>query len=125
MKGLKLRAYYQTFTKLLADIVWSHDSTEAIRFFVEGLNPDALPSNLKLVVHDCTNYPGVTVMQVFAYAERKLSLAHGENYNNVSLPSNRTTNVGDKPKVRRGRRQRRNVKYYVQYRHPYNKYGVP
>eukprot|EP00959_Pyramimonas_sp_CCMP1952_P123239 2576581-Pyramimonas_sp.AAC.1 len=34
-------------------------------------------------------------MQLFAYAERKLSLAYGENYNNVSLPSNKATNVGD------------------------------
>ena len=95
MKGYKLKAYYQQFTKLLADIGWDHSSTEAIRFFVEGLNPDALPTNLKLAVSDYTTYPGITVMQLFTYADRKLSLAHGENYSNVSTSNTKTTTNGD------------------------------
>ena len=95
MKGCKLKAYYQQFTKLLADIGWDHSSTEAIRFFVEGLNPDALPTNLKLAVSDYTTYPGITVMQLFTYADRKLSLAHGENYSNVSTSNTKTTTNGD------------------------------
>ena len=95
MKGCKLKAYYQQFTKLLADIGWDHSSTEAVRFFVEGLNPDALPTNLKLAVSDYTTYPGITVMQLFTYADRKLSLAHGENYSNVSTSNTKTTTNGD------------------------------
>eukprot|EP00959_Pyramimonas_sp_CCMP1952_P368116 7710934-Pyramimonas_sp.AAC.2 len=87
MKGLKLKANHRTFTKLLADIGWDYASIEVVRFFVEGLNLDALPSNLKLIVQDCASYPGVTVMQLYCYADRKLALAHGENYQNLSVAS--------------------------------------
>jgi len=93
MKGLKLKAYYQQFTKHLAACEWPPNSREAIRFFVEGLNPDALPTNLKLVVQDKADAPGINVMQLYTFADRKLALVHGEKYENISITKTNVNHV--------------------------------
>ena len=92
MKGTGLLKYYQEFTKLLAAIGWAPNQVESVRFFVEGLNADALPGSLKLAIFDLSQAAGVSIMNIFSAADSKLVMHHGPNY--ASKSSNAAANAG-------------------------------
>ena len=81
MKGYRLKAYYTNFCKHMSSAGWAPDSSETVRFFIDGLNADSLPgTGLKLALHELSDQPGVTVHQLFTAADRKLIMCHGINY---------------------------------------------
>ena len=80
MQGNKLTFYYTSYCKLLANSGWASTDDIAVKFFIEGLNSAALPTNLKLAVHELSEKSGVSVMDIYHAAEKKMQLVHGANY---------------------------------------------
>ena len=77
-----LKAYYNSFTRIVADLGAYSMSLDALRlYFIKGLNPDAVHNtNLTLHMHNFLgSNPASTITDLFAEADKVISLTTNSN----------------------------------------------
>jgi hypothetical protein len=111
MTGNKLFIYYNTLIKLIADCNSSADTALPahiqVRYFVEGLNPHCIPTNLKLAVGSyLTANPLATLTDLYQHSDHLLNTVLGPNYANNQGTNQHTGNDFVNPKRRSGMQPR-------------------
>ena len=85
MQGHQLFVYYQKMSQLISETNSSPETTLSqslqVRYFVEGLNPNAIPTNLKLAIDSFlrTN-PASTITDLYQHAEHLMDTVYGPNH---------------------------------------------
>ena len=85
MQGNKLFMYYTLMNKLFAECNTTPETTIPqtlqVRYFVDGLNPNSIPANLRLVLGTyLDDHPTSTVTELYSHAEHLMDTVLGPNH---------------------------------------------
>jgi hypothetical protein len=107
MVGNDLFPYYNSLTKLIADANSNANSALPahlqVRYFIEGLNPDSIPTNLKLAVGSyLAENPTATLTDLYQHADHLMNTVLGPNYSNRRVTNQQSGGDFVTPKRRSG-----------------------